>query len=108
MRGSQRVTALGVVEPADVGGVAARRRPERHGPAELGFRLYLPEDWCADPERCRGARIPESVEFQTKPALGGELVARAARTGRSGAPRCSATKPTVTTAADTRMPPASL
>ncbi|MGH2847221.1 MAG: IS701 family transposase, partial [Thermoleophilaceae bacterium] len=43
-----------------------------------GFRLYLPEEWCADAERRRKAKIPESVEFQTKPALGGELVARAA------------------------------
>ena len=48
------------------------------GTVPLGFRLYLPEDWCADPERRTGAKIPDSVEFQTKPALGSELVARAA------------------------------
>jgi SRSO17 transposase len=48
------------------------------GTVPLGFRLYLPEDWCQDPARRREAKIPESVEFQTKPALGGELVARAA------------------------------
>jgi SRSO17 transposase len=48
------------------------------GTVPLGFRLYLPEDWCADPERRKKAKIPDSVEFQTKPALGGELVARAA------------------------------
>ena len=48
------------------------------GTVPLGFRLYLPEEWC---DRCRApreAKIPENVEFQTKPALGGELVARAA------------------------------
>ena len=48
------------------------------GTVPLGFRLYLPEDWCQDPVRRKEAKIPESVEFATKPALGGELIARAA------------------------------
>ncbi len=48
------------------------------GTVPLGFRLYLPEDWCQDPVRRRETKIPDSVEFQTKPALGGDLVARAA------------------------------
>jgi SRSO17 transposase len=48
------------------------------GTVPLGFRLYLPEDWCQDPKRRRETKIPADVEFQTKPALGGELVARAA------------------------------
>jgi len=48
------------------------------GTVPLGFWLYLPEEWCADAERRERAKIPASVEFQTKPALGGELVARAA------------------------------
>jgi SRSO17 transposase len=48
------------------------------GTVPLGFRLYLPEDWCQDPERRRETKIPAELEFQTKPALGGDLVARAA------------------------------
>jgi len=48
------------------------------GTVPLGFRLYLPKEWCANPERRKRAKIPESVEFATKPALGGELVSRAA------------------------------
>lgn len=48
------------------------------GTVPLGFRLYLPEEWCADAERRRRAKIPADVEFQTKPAIGGDLVARAA------------------------------
>ncbi len=48
------------------------------GTVPLGFRLYVPEDWCQDPIRRREAKIPASVEFQTKPTLGGELIARAA------------------------------
>jgi SRSO17 transposase len=48
------------------------------GTVPLGFRLYVPEDWCADPVRRRETKIPASVEFQTKPTLGAELIARAA------------------------------
>ena len=48
------------------------------GTVPLGFRLYLPEEWCADIERRQKAKIPDSVEFATKPALGGELAVRAA------------------------------
>jgi SRSO17 transposase len=48
------------------------------GTVPLGFRLYLPEEWCADLKRRRKAKIPDNVEFATKPALGGELALRAA------------------------------
>jgi SRSO17 transposase len=48
------------------------------GTVPLGWALYLPEDWCADVERRRRAKIPAQVEFKTKPELGVELVERAA------------------------------
>ena len=47
----------------------------RRGTVPLGFRLYLPEDWCEDAERRARAKIPEDVEFQTKPQIGADLVA---------------------------------
>ena len=50
----------------------------RRGTAPLGWALYLPEEWCEDRERRARAKIPESVEFKTKPELGVELVERAA------------------------------
>ena len=44
----------------------------------LGWALYLPEDWCEDPERRRKAKIPANGAFQTKPQLGQALIERAA------------------------------
>jgi SRSO17 transposase len=49
-----------------------------HATLPLGWALYLPEDWCADPERRQKAKIPEEVVFQTKPQLGVGLVKQAA------------------------------
>ena len=40
--------------------------------------MYLPPEWCDDPERRRKAKIPEEIEFQTKPELAVEVVERAA------------------------------
>ncbi len=47
------------------------------GTVPLGWALYLPEDWCKDAERRRKAKIPEEVEFATKPQLGVKLAVRA-------------------------------
>jgi SRSO17 transposase len=49
----------------------------RRGTAPLGWALYLPEEWCGDTERRAKAKIPEEVEFKTKPELGVELIERA-------------------------------
>jgi SRSO17 transposase len=48
------------------------------GTLPLGWALYLPEEWCADPERRRRAKIPDEVDFRTKPELAGDLVGQAA------------------------------
>jgi len=49
----------------------------RRGTVPLGWALYLPEDWCADEQRRRKAKIPDEVAFKTKSELGVELVQRA-------------------------------
>jgi SRSO17 transposase len=56
------------------------------GTVPLGFRLYLPEEWCADVPRRHKAKIPDSVAFATKPTIGGELAVRAASWGIERAP----------------------
>ena len=48
------------------------------GTLPLGWRLYLPEEWCDDLARRRKAKIPDEVVFQTKPQLAGELCEQAA------------------------------
>jgi SRSO17 transposase len=48
------------------------------GTVPLDFALYLPEEWCEDPVRRREAKIPEGVEFQTKPQQAAGLIERAA------------------------------
>jgi SRSO17 transposase len=48
------------------------------GTVPLDWALYLPEEWCEDAERRRRAKIPDEVEFQTKPQLAAGLIERAA------------------------------
>jgi SRSO17 transposase len=48
------------------------------GTLPLGWRLYLPDEWCSDLARRQKAKIPDAVCFQTKPELAGELCAQAA------------------------------
>jgi len=57
-------------------GVSVHAVGER-GTVPLGWALYLPEEWCEDPERRRRAKIPADVQFQTKPELGVDLIEQA-------------------------------
>jgi SRSO17 transposase len=56
------------------------------GTVPLGWALYLPEEWCEDPERRARARIPEEIEFKKKPQLGKDLIERAGGWDISKAP----------------------
>ncbi len=64
------------------------------GTVPLGWALYLPEDWCADVERRRLAKIPEEVVFKTKSELGVELVERAAGRSEESGPTPAKKTPT--------------
>lgn len=41
-----------------------------------GMRMYLPEEWFKDKKRCKEAGIPDDIEFQTKPEIALDLIAR--------------------------------
>jgi SRSO17 transposase len=47
----------------------------------VGVRLYLPEAWTQDLERCHKAGIPSEVGFQTKPEIALALLDQARRWG---------------------------
>ena len=51
------------------------------GRAFIDRELYLPKAWTDDPERCRAARVPEQVEFRTKPQLARVMLQRALDSG---------------------------
>jgi SRSO17 transposase len=43
----------------------------------IAWRLYLPEMWCQDAERCRQAGVPKEVGFETKPEIALEQIRQA-------------------------------
>ena len=43
----------------------------------VAWRLYLPETWRQDGQRCRKAGVPEEVKFQTKPEIAVEQIRQA-------------------------------
>ena len=48
----------------------------------MNKRLYLPESWSKDPERCRAARMPEEErEYRSKTELALEMLERALARG---------------------------
>lgn len=52
----------------------------------VAARLYLPESWTSDRERCAEAGVPETVEFRTKPMIALELIEQALADGVPKAP----------------------
>jgi len=53
------------------------------GHAPIDRRLYIPQDWFADWERCRKAGVPETATFQTKPQMALEMIQSATEAGIS-------------------------
>jgi len=51
------------------------------GSLPIAWRLYLPEEWASDPERRRETRVPEPVEFQTKPQIALAQIQQAVKDG---------------------------
>src|ERR1700752_418250 len=43
----------------------------------IAWRLYLPEEWCQDSERCQKAGVTEGIEFKTKPEIALEQIRKA-------------------------------
>lgn len=52
----------------------------------IGGRLYLPESWTSDRDRCVEAGVPETVEFLSKPEIALELIKQALADGVPRAP----------------------
>lgn len=71
---------LGKVDNCQVGVFAALSDGANVAPVDL--RLYLPQVWCEDPERCEKAKIPaDQREHRTKPELAWEMVQAAQANG---------------------------
>jgi len=51
------------------------------GHAPMDRRLYIPQDWFDAPERCKKAGVPDTVTFQTKPAMALEMLQEATAAG---------------------------
>jgi len=65
---------LGKTDNSQVGVFAA---VARDGVAALvEGELYVPEEWFAEPERCRDAGVPEDIEFRTKGEMALTMVRR--------------------------------
>lgn len=71
---------LGKVDNAQVGVFAALS--DGRGGTLIDGRLYLPESWCEDTERCCKAKIPVGEQtFRSKPQLAWEMIGRARENG---------------------------
>ena len=71
---------LGKVDNGQVGVFGALANG--HYTVPIDARLYLPEEWTKDPERCKKAGVPEDQRvFRTKPELALEIVRHAREKG---------------------------
>jgi SRSO17 transposase len=52
-----------------------------HASLPVAWRLYLPKEWAADPERRRKAGVPDAMDFKTKPEIALEQIEAALKAG---------------------------
>jgi SRSO17 transposase len=52
-----------------------------HASLPVAWRLYLPKEWAADPERRRKAGVPDEIDFKTKPEIALEQIEAALKAG---------------------------
>src|SRR5438067_5524627 len=45
-----------------------------HASLPVSYRLYLPDEWATDGERRDKAKVPDTIEFQTKPEIALEQI----------------------------------
>ena len=75
----QYTGSAGKVTNCQIGISLSVTTPTEHVP--IDFELYLPEGWASDRSRRREARIPETVQFKTKPELALDMIRRAVADG---------------------------
>jgi SRSO17 transposase len=74
----QYTGTAGRIENAQVAVYLAYAAPAGH--TLIDRRLYLPKDWCEDPQRRAGAGVPD-VEFATKPGPATQMITAALDAG---------------------------
>ncbi|MEV6971842.1 IS701 family transposase, partial [Hamadaea sp. NPDC051192] len=52
-----------------------------HGRALIDRRIYLPQSWLDDPQRCQIAGVPDEIGFATKPTLAIDMIVAALDAG---------------------------
>jgi SRSO17 transposase len=77
--GPQYCGVLGKIANCQIGVFLAYVSPRGHALADK--RLFLPEEWTNDPERCREAGVPRGTGHQTKAELGLAMLGQARAAG---------------------------
>jgi len=75
----QYTGTAGRIENSQVAVYLAYATAQGHAAIDRG--LYLPRSWTQNPQRCRAAGIPDTVDFATKPQLAARMIHRALDAG---------------------------
>ena len=75
----QYTGTAGKVENCQIGVFLTYASKKGHCPIDR--RLYMPKEWTQDSKRMKEARVPEEVDFRTKPQLGLRMIKTATEAG---------------------------